>query len=378
MPTTHETDIPLLDLRPDYEMLRDEIIASLVRVADSQQYILGAEVEALERDIAALIGAPHAIGVSSGTDAILVSLMALGVSSGDEVITPAFSFFATAGCVARLGARPVFVDIDPVTYALSVPAVSAAITSRTRAVVPVHLFGLCADVDPLLAVTSRHNVPVVEDAAQAIGATYKGRAAGTMGAYGCFSFFPSKNLGACGDAGLVTVATQERRDHVRILRVHGANPKYYHRMIGGNFRIDPLQAAVLRVKAPHLAQWTAARRANAARYRDLFGEYRLDGTVRLPHEPAGYGHVFNQFVIRVPRRDALRSALAARGIGTEVYYPVPFHLQDCFADLGYALGAFPAAEAAANEVLALPIYPALTEPQQRRVVEAIAAFYGAP
>jgi len=372
---SEDTGIPLLDLRPEYESLRDEIVAALVRVADSQQYILGPEVEAFERAIAALIGAPHAIGVSSGTDALLVSLMALGIGNGDEVITPTFSFFATAGCVARVGARPVFVDIDPATYNIDTRQAAAAITSRTKAIIPVHLFGLCADMDPLLEAARRHGVAVIEDAAQAIGAGYKGRPAGTLGDFGCFSFFPSKNLGAFGDAGLVTVATEEQRDLVRKLRVHGSSPKYYHGLIGGNFRIDPLQAAVLRVKAPHLARWTEARRANAARYQALFRDYQLDQVVTLPQEPTGYAHVFNQFVVRVPRRDELRAHLASRGIGTEVYYPVPFHVQKCFASLGYSRGAFPLSEAAAGEVVALPIYGALTGTQQRLVVESIAAFF---
>jgi dTDP-4-amino-4,6-dideoxygalactose transaminase len=375
--TVETRTVPLLDLTPEYAALRDEIVASLIRVADSQQYILGPEVEAFEREIASLTGVRHAVGVSSGTDALLVSLMAVGVSAGDEVITPAFSFFATAGCVARLGARPVFVDIDPLTYNIDVAQAAAAITPRTRAIIPVHLFGLCADMDPLLAAARAHRVSVIEDAAQAIGATYKGRPAGALGDFGCFSFFPSKNLGGFGDAGMVTVQTDERRDRVRVLRVHGSSPKYYHRLVGGNFRLDPLQAAVLRVKAPHLARSTAGRRANAARYRGLFLEYGLESVVTLPAEPFGHGHIFNQFVVRVPRRDALRAHLASRGIGTEVYYPVPFHLQDCFASLGYARGEFPVSEAAATEVLALPIYAALTEEQQRYVVEAMAEFFGA-
>lgn len=374
---TENTGIPLLDLRPDeYDALRDEIIASLIRVADSQQYILGAEVEAFEREIANVVGARHAVGVSSGTDAILISLMALGIAAGDEVITPAFSFFATAGCVTRLGARPVFVDIDPATYALDVRQVAAAITGRTRAIVLVHLFGLCADMDPLLEVAGRHGIAVIEDAAQAIGASYNGRAAGSTGTFGCFSFFPSKNLGAFGDAGLVTVDTEQHRDVLRMLRVHGARPKYFHRLIGGNFRLDPLQAAVLRVKLPHLRRWTDARRANAGHYRVLFREFGLEDIARLPREQPRAEHVFNQFVIRVPRHDDLRAHLAARGIGTEVYYPVPFHLQECFASLGYRRGAFPVSEAAAEGVLALPIYPGLTDTQQRIVVEAIVGFFG--
>jgi len=376
MPVVSEgKSIPLLDLRPEYESLRDDLVAALVRVADSQQYILGPEVDAFEQAIAAQIGARYAVGVSSGTDALLISLMALGIGRGDEVVTPTFSFFATAGCVTRVGARPVFVDIDPATYNIDVPQAIAAITSRTRAIIPVHLFGLCADMDPLLDAARRRGIAVIEDAAQAIGARYKDRPAGTLGEFGCFSFFPSKNLGAFGDAGLVTAETDERRDLLRRLRVHGSSPKYYHRLIGGNFRIDPIQAAVLRVKAPHLERWTEARRANAAHYRGLFRECGLDSIVTLPQEPDGYSHIFNQFVIRAPRRDELRAHLTSRGVGTEIYYPVPFHLQECFADLGYPSGAFPISEAAAREVLALPIYGALTPAQLRLVVEAIAAFY---
>jgi dTDP-4-amino-4,6-dideoxygalactose transaminase len=247
-------------------------------------------------------------------------------------------------------------------------------TPRTRAIIPVHLYGLCADMDPLAEAARRHDVAIVEDAAQAIGATYNGRPAGSLGDFGCFSFFPSKNLGGFGDSGLVTVDTDERRDLVRILRVHGSSPKYYHRLIGGNFRIDPLQAAVLRVKAPHLQAWTEARRSNARTYRELFDEYRLAEVITLPEVPEGYGHVFNQFVVRMPRRDEVRSFLASRGVGTEIYYPVPFHLQECFAHLGYRRGAFPVSETAAAEVLALPVYSGLTVDQQRHVVESIATF----
>ena len=367
--------VPLLDLRPEFDSLRDDLVAALVRVAESQQYILGPEVDAFEQEIAAQLGAPYAVGVSSGTDALLVSLMAAGVGPGDEVVTPSFSFFATAGCVARLGARPVFVDIEPSTYNIDVEQAVAAISSRTKAIIPVHLFGLCADMDPLLDAARSRGIAVIEDAAQAIGARYKERPAGTLGDFGCFSFFPSKNLGAFGDAGLVTVSTKERRDLVRMLRAHGANPKYYHRLVGGNFRLDPIQAAVLRVKAPHLQGWTRSRQANAERYRELFREYRLDSIVHLPEQPEGHSHIFNQFVIRAPRRDDLRAYLTGRGIGTEIYYPVPFHLQECFASLGYSRGAFPASEAAASEVLALPVYGALTEAQLALVVGAIAGFY---
>jgi dTDP-4-amino-4,6-dideoxygalactose transaminase len=361
--------VPLLDLQEQYRPIRDDLIAALIRVADTQRFIGGPEVEALERELAAFIGVRHAIGVSSGTDALLVSLMALGIGPGDEVVTTPFSFFATAGSIVRLGAVPVFVDVDPGTLNIDASAVAAAITPRTRAIMPVHLYGLCADMQPLLEAAARAGVPVTEDAAQAIGASYGDRQAGAMGAVGCFSFFPSKNLGAFGDAGLVTTDDDRLAHDVRLLRDHGAEPKYFHKRVGGNFRLDALQAAVLRVKLPHLAAWTAARRANADRYDRLFRERRLD--VRVPIRPDGRGHIFNQYVIRVPNRDEVRASLERAGIGTEIYYPVPFHLQECFAPLGYRQGAFPAAEAAAREVLALPVYPGLTEMQQRSVVDAL-------
>jgi dTDP-4-amino-4,6-dideoxygalactose transaminase len=361
--------VPLLDLQEQYRPIRDDLIAALIRVADTQRFIGGPEVEALERELAAFIGVRHAIGVSSGTDALLVSLMALGIGPGDEIVTTPFSFFATAGSIVRLGAVPVFVDVDPGTLNIDASAVAAAITPRTRAIMPVHLYGLCADMQPLLEAAARAGVPVTEDAAQAIGASYGDRQAGAMGAVGCFSFFPSKNLGAFGDAGLVTTDDDRLAHDVRLLRDHGAEPKYFHKRVGGNFRLDALQAAVLRVKLPHLAAWTAARRANADRYDRLFRERRLD--VRVPIRPDGRGHIFNQYVIRVPHRDEVRASLERAGIGTEIYYPVPFHLQECFAPLGYRQGAFPAAEAAAREVLALPVYPGLTEMQQRSVVDAL-------
>jgi dTDP-4-amino-4,6-dideoxygalactose transaminase len=362
--------VPLLDLHEQYRPIRDDLIAALIRVADSQRFIGGPEVESLERELAAFIGVRHAIGVSSGTDALLVSLMALGIGHGDEVVTTPFSFFATAGSIVRVGAVPIFVDIDPETFNIDADAVAAAITARTRAIMPVHLFGLCADMHPLLDVALRVGVPLIEDAAQAIGATYRDRQAGTMGALGCFSFFPSKNLGAFGDAGLVTTNDDRLAHDARLLRDHGAEPKYFHKRVGGNFRLDALQAAVLRVKLPNLPAWTNARRLNADRYDRLFRERRLD--VRAPFRPFGRGHIFNQYVIRIPSREDVRARLERSGIGTEVYYPVPFHLQECFASLGYRSGAFPAAERVAREVLALPIYPGLTLPQQRAVVDALA------
>jgi dTDP-4-amino-4,6-dideoxygalactose transaminase len=363
--------VPLLNLRLQYASMREDILSAITRVCDSQQFIMGPEVEQLESEVAAAIGVPHAVAVSSGTDALLVALMALGIGEGDEVITPTFSFFATAGSVARVGATPVFVDIDPETLMLDIDRVRAAITPRTRAIVPVHLYGLCADIDALTAAAGP-GIHIIEDAAQAIGAAYRGRPAGTLGTIGCFSFFPTKNLGAFGDGGLVTTRDAALAAHVRLLRNHGAHPKYVHREIGGNFRLDALQAAVLRVKLPHLADWNSKRRANAALYRELFANAGLDGRVRLPVEPAGRTHVYHQFVIRVAERDAVREHLAMRGVGTEVYYPVPFHRQQCFADLIHAADAFPNADAAASEVLALPIYPELTREQQQYVVASLA------
>ena len=367
--------VPLLDLQAQYAPLREAIVQAVVGVCDSQRFILGPEVEALEQELAALVGVGHAIGVSSGSDALIAGLMALDVGRGDEVVTSTYSFFATAGAIVRLGATPLLVDIDPVTYNLDPGAVAAAVTPRTKVIMPVHLYGLSADLDPLLAIARREGTTVVEDACQAIGARYKDRVVGGIGTMGCFSFFPSKNLGAFGDGGLVTTNDAILAGTLRKLRNHGQGSTYVHDLVGGNFRLDALQAAVLRVKAPHLAAWSEARRRNAGRYRALFEAANLDETVTLPVEPSGYHHIYNQFVIRAPRRDALRDHLTAAGIGTAIYYPIPFHLQTCFRDLGYARGAFPAAEAAAAETLALPIYSELTEGQQDTVVREIAAFY---
>jgi dTDP-4-amino-4,6-dideoxygalactose transaminase len=365
---------PLLDLDAQYRPLRDALVAAMTRVADSQRFIMGPEIDALERELAAMLGIRHAVAVSSGTDALLLALMALDIKPGDEVVTPTFSFFATAGAVVRVGARPVLVDIDPATFNIDVAQTAAAITSKTKAIIPVHLFGLCADLDPIIDVASRAGIPVVEDAAQAIGAGYKARSAGGIGAFGCFSFFPSKNLGAFGDAGLLTTNDDALAARARLLRTHGMQPKYYHHVVGGNFRMDALQAAVLRVKAPHLAAWTEGRRRNAERYRGLFKNAGLAEAIVLPQEPAGYRHIFNQFVIRTAERDALKRHLDEQKIGNEIYYPVPFHLQPCFADLGYRRGSFPHAERAADEVLAIPIYGELTAEQQETVVSSIAQF----
>jgi dTDP-4-amino-4,6-dideoxygalactose transaminase len=366
-------NVPLLDLKAQYAPIREEIRAAIDRVCDAQYFILGPEVQGLEEETARFCGASFAVGVSSGTDALLAALMAAGVGPGDEVITSSYSFFATAGTVARLGATPVFVDIEPGTFNIDARQVEARITSKTRAILPVHLYGRCADLDPLLAAASKRSIPLIEDAAQAIGATdAKGRQAGTVGAMGCFSFFPTKNLGGFGDGGLVTTNDATLAKALKVLRVHGMEPKYYHQVIGGNFRLDALQAAILRVKLKHLPDWTAGRRRNADRYRRLFGDAGLGGKVLLPSDVSG--HIYNQFVIRVENRDRLQAFLTERKIGTEVYYPVPLHLQQCFAGLGYKKGDLPVSEEMAATTLALPIYPELTEAQQRMVVEAITAF----
>jgi dTDP-4-amino-4,6-dideoxygalactose transaminase len=368
--------VPLLDLQAQNHPLRDEILGALERVVDSQHFIMGPEVAALEEELAKLLGIEHVVTVSSGTDALLLAMMALGIQAGDEVITSTYSFFATAGGLVRLGARPVFVDIDPTTFNLDVNATRAAITPRTRAILPVHLFGLSADLDPILAAAREARIAVVEDAAQAIGATYKSRPVGGIGAVGCFSFYPSKNLGAFGDAGLLTTNDPALAKRARVLRTHGMEPKYFHELVGGNFRMDALQAAVLRVKAPHLERWTEARRCNARRYDRMFHAAGLTDRVCLPVESADGRHIFNQYVIRMPERDALKRHLDKNGIGSEIYYPVPLHLQKCFANLGYSAGDFPNAERAALDSLAIPIYSEITSEQQQMVVDQIASFFG--
>jgi dTDP-4-amino-4,6-dideoxygalactose transaminase len=396
MVETQTQPVPLLDLKAQYAGIRDEIREAIDRVADSQHFILGPEVEALEREVAAYSQCEYGIGVSSGTDALLVALMAIGIKPGDEVITTPYTFFATAGAVSRLNARPVFVDIDPLTYNLEPKAIEAAITERTRAIIPVHLYGQMADMTPIMEVARRHNLIVIEDAAQAIGSEYEGRRAGTIGDMACFSFFPSKNLGGFGDGGMVTTNSAELAQQVKLLRNHGYAPKYYNKVVGGNFRLDAIQAAVLRIKLKHLDDWTRRRQENAATYRRLFQEAELsipphlaglerdavDGEatsplaemsgVVLPFEAANMRHIYNQFIIRSGQRDALLAHLKERKIGTEVYYPVPMHVQECFADLGYHAGDFPHSERAARETLALPIYPELTESMMRTVVDAIA------
>jgi dTDP-4-amino-4,6-dideoxygalactose transaminase len=380
----YDQPIPLLDLKAQYAPIREEIRAVMDRVCDAQYFIGGPEVEALEKEVAAYSQAQFGIGVTSGTDALIVALMTIGVKPGDEVITTPYSFFATAGCIDRLGAAPVFVDIDPFSYNIDPAQIEAKVTSKTRAIIPVHLYGQMADMDPIMEVANRHDLIVIEDAAQAIGAEYRGRRAGSIGHFGCFSFFPSKNLGAFGDGGMVTANDPALAHKAKLLRNHGAEPKYYHKLVGGNFRLDALQAAILRVKLGHLDNWTAGRQRNAARYRKLFADANLvvDGPsaagkqgIVLPTEEAERRHIYNQFVIRSDRRDAVMAKLKERKIGTEIYYPVPLHLQECFAELGYRTGSLPHAELAAKETLALPIYPELTEEMQAAVVAAVAAAY---
>jgi dTDP-4-amino-4,6-dideoxygalactose transaminase len=349
---------------------------AVTEVVESQYFVLGPEVAGLEKEVADFCGAAHGVGCASGSDALLLPLLAWGVGPGDEVVTTPYTFFATGGAVWRTGAKPVFVDIEPDTYNIDPAQLESAVTPRTRAVIPVHLYGQTADMDPIRDVARRHGLAVLEDAAQAIGAGYHGRRAGALGDAAAFSFYPSKNLGAFGDAGLVTTDDLALARSVTRLRVHGMEPKYHHHEVGFNSRLDALQAAVLRVKLRHLDAWTEARRAAAARYAALFDEARLGGLVTLPVERPGYRHVYNQYVVRVPAaaRDGLREHLAARRVGTEVYYPIPLHQQVCFASLGYRPGDFPCSEAAARETIALPMYPELTEGAQAYVVETMASY----
>ncbi len=382
--------VPLLDLKAQYGAIKAEMDAAVAEVMESQHFILGPQVQKCEQAIAAYSGCTYGVGVSSGTDALLICLMAEGIGPGDEVITTPYTFFATAGSVARVGAKPVFVDIDPASYNLNPAQLEAKITPNTRAIIPVHLYGQMADMDAVMQVAQKHGLVVIEDAAQAIGAEYKGRRAGAIGHYGCFSFFPSKNLGAAGDGGMVVTQDAQRAENLMRMRAHGSKPKYYHKVIGGNFRLDTLQAAVVSAKLGHLDDWTAARQRNAERYNRLFGESGLrianssDYGMKRNDSPQLYlpqtvtdRHIFNQYVIRTSRRDQLRTALQEKGVGTEIYYPVPMHLQECFAYLGHKVGAFPESEGAANETLALPIYPELSEPQARYVVQCVAEFFSA-
>jgi len=374
--------VPLLDLKAQYKTIKDEILDVTADIFESQYFILGPHVEKLEKEIAGYCCVKYALGVSSGTDALLIALMAAGIGPGDSVITTPYTFFATAGSVARVGAKPVFADIDPDTYNISPDKISeivcsmkAADRARLKAIMPVHLYGQCADMDPILHIAKKFNLLVIEDAAQAIGSEYNGRRAGSMGAFGCFSFFPSKNLGAFGDGGIVTANATAFYEKLHILRVHGSHPKYYHRYIGGNFRLDAIQAAVVSVKLKFLDSWTAARQRNAKKYAKLFAEAGLDNKIKLPVQKDGR-HIYNQFVIEVPeKRDDLRDHLNNAGIGNEVYYPVPLHLQECFAYLGYREGDMPVSEHAAKHTIALPVYPELTEDMQTYVVEKIKEFY---
>ncbi len=389
-------NVPLLDLKAQYKSIKNEIDETLIRVAESQYFILGPDVDKLEADICNYTGAKRAIGVSSGTDALLLALMALDIKPGDEVIVPTYSFFATAGVVARLNAVPVFVDSDPVTFNIDPEQIEMAITGKTKAIVPVHLYGQSADMDEIMAIAKKHNLFVVEDGAQAIGVEYKdGRQVGTIGTIGCFSFFPSKNLGGFGDGGVVTTMDEQLAEKLKIMRVHGGHPKYYHKMIGGNFRLDALQAAVLSVKLPHLNDWSAKRRVNAEMYTNLMIEAGLAETtgliefdnsnkVLLPKaiykETEGLlnYHIYNQFVIRVEKRDELINHLRQKNIGCEIYYPVPFHKQECFSYLMdnplYTKINFTNADFAAAHSLALPIYPELSEEQIKYVVDSIKEF----
>jgi len=370
------TGVPILDLKAQYKEISEEIHIAIERVLESQQFILGPEVEAIEAEIAEYSQCHYGIGVSSGTDALLVALMAIGIKPGDEVITTTYSFFATAGVVDRLGARPVFVDVQPDSFNIDPSQIEKLITKKTRAIIPVHFAGQTVDMGQVMDIAKRHNLAVIEDACQAIGADYKGQRAGSMGALGCFSFFPSKNLGGYGDSGMVTANDPALAEKVRLLRNHGSKPKYYHKMVGGNFRMDAIQAAVLRVKFKYLEGWTEARRKNAANYRKLFQEAGLDGNqIHLPVE-SGYGrHIYHLYVIRCTRRDELMAHLKSQGIGTEVYYPVPLHLQECFNELGYKKGDLPLSEKLVAENLALPVYPELGETRQQEVVTAIRNFY---
>ena len=383
--------VPLLDLKSQYLSMKDELDAALIGVAESTAYIMGPAVKKLEEEMTQFLGCKYAVGVSSGTDALLLALMAIGVGKDDEVIMPTYSFFATAGVVARLNAVPVFVDSDPVTFNIDPSQIEAKITSKTKAIIPVHLYGQSADMEPIMAIAKKHGLRVIEDGAQAISVQYKdGRQVGNIGDIGCFSFFPSKNLGCFGDGGLVVTNDDDLIDMIRIMRVHGGKPKYYHKVIGGNFRLDSIQAAVLSVKLPHLNDWSAKRRENAAYYTKLLieaglaeeaGRIKFDDRNKVLIPKAVYEgsdlvnyHIYNQYVLRVERRNALRAFLTEKGIGNEVYYPVPFHRQECFAHLGAKDADYPVANCAATDSFAVPIYPELTKEMMEYVVDSIAEF----
>ncbi|MFC1751836.1 DegT/DnrJ/EryC1/StrS family aminotransferase [Thermoproteota archaeon] len=369
--TTTVTRVPLLDLQAQYKPIKAQVMQAIEQVFDSKQFILGTKVTELESAIANYCQTRFAIGVSSGTDALILSLMAMGIGKGDEVITTPFTFFATAGSIARVGAVPVFVDIDPETYNIAPSKIESAITPKTKAVIPVHLFGQMADMDPIMELAKKHNLLVIEDACQAIGSSYadkrgQTRMAGSVGDTGCFSFFPSKNLGCCGDGGMITTNDEKLAERMRIMRVHGSKPKYYHHVIGGNFRLDPIQAAVLLVKLNSLEDHHTGRQENARYY-----DSRLNDSVKIPHVSPNFKMIYNQYTIRTPKRDKLQDALNQNTIGNAVYYPVPLHLQPCFKDLGYKQGDFPESERAALEVISLPIYAELTEEQKDYVIQTV-------
>jgi len=375
-------NVPLLDLKAQYRTIRDEVRAVIDDVCDAQYFIMGPKVEEFEKAVAAYSGAAHAVGVSSGTDALLIALMALDVRPGDEVITSPFTFFATAGVIHRLHAKPVFVDIDPPTFNIDPHKIEAAITPRTKAILPVHLFGQMADMDPIMEISRRRHIPVIEDGAQSIGAEYKGRRCGSIGDMGCFSFFPSKNLGAFGDAGMVLTNDPALYDRLKLLRVHGAPSTYFHKFVGGNFRLDALQAAILNVKLKYLDGWSDGRKKNAAFYDKAFAAAGLTARGVITTPPAVYrkggdrhDHIYNQYTLRAKDRDKLAAHLKAQSVGCAVYYPLPLHLQECFAPLGCPAGTFPAAEKAAAEVISLPVYPELTEEMKAFAVSAVAEFY---
>jgi dTDP-4-amino-4,6-dideoxygalactose transaminase len=367
--------VPMLDLHAQYAAIKPEVDAAIRQVVESQHFINGPEVAQLEEQVARYCQAKHCVGVSSGSDALLLALMALEVGPGDEVITTPYTFFATVGAIVRLGARPVFVDIDPVTFNIDATGIEARITPKTKVILPVHLFGQCADMGAILAVARKHHLAVVEDAAQALGSEHEGKRAGSMGDVGCFSFFPSKNLGAFGDGGAVTTNDPALAERLALLRNHGAKPKYYHKVVGGNFRLDTLQAAILLVKLRHLDTWSSCRQQHAAWYDTALAQPEWLRGLVTPPRVIGSRHIFNQYVVRVADRDALREHLKRQQISSEVYYPLPMHLQECFAALGHCAGDFPESEKAALETVALPIYPELTPAQRQQVVQGLRSFY---
>ena len=380
LPAAGSTNVPLLDIQRQHRPLRAELDAAVARVMDSGRFVLGPECEQLEKSIAEYCSTSHAIGCASGSDALLLALMAADVGPGDEVLLPSYTFFATAGAVWRLGARPVFVDIEPVTFNIDPLDAARKVTAATKAIIPVHLFGQCADMEAIGALAREHKLLLIEDAAQAIGAEFDGRRAGSLGDAGCISFYPTKNLGGAGDAGMLTAIDGGLADKLRLLRGHGMQPRYYHKLVGINSRLDTMQAAMLLVKLVHLDRWSDLRKANADRYAQLFADRGLDRVLTLPLTVARRRHVWNQYVVRVPagRRDALREHLQQSGVGTEIYYPVPLHLQECFQPLGYGPGSLRESERAARETLALPIFPELTLEEQQTVVAQIAEFFGRP